>query len=1275
MAQSNYTIRGIPKGALMGKRRYQILDDECPDGFHLRQRCEVLTDAFVSGSEDERFLVEAKAIHYGRFSAADGEGFPEYVARRRAELEREARMLALYKQASPRMPQVIDLVRGENTWSDRVIRARLERNKPRLAENEPVLLLERLPGEPLSMPGAPWSVEEALELADGILRTMRAFHGADRGVKGGRHFLPLTPIDVLVDRSSRSCWLQNLWKLRSGEDFAGSAGAPPERIWCLPEEAAFVSPAIVHLLQRPRALAPQHAGKSLAQAALYGVAAVLAYALCPETDFTAQEPGWLDGKRVEALLASRQLASEVRAFVVGLAEHRFDNAQKALEHLAAIRHRGLTALAPILPAGATGSTPVAATAVPAGSLVGQRYRVLSRLSAGGRGELLEATDEHTGARVVLKVPFHPEAVSAQAQVDKGEVPAQVGHRLTAEAIASRREEALNEARNALRVRHRTSSVPQLLDVVFLRSATELIRLHPDPAVHSREEPVLVFERVPGHPLAPDQDWDEQQLLQLARAICTILVRLHEPAADGTCFLYMDWKPENILRHPEHDGYTLIDLGAVVKLSGGIVQGELFHTPPFGALELYDFGAKTSGTRFNRALTVRYDLYGLAAVLWVLAVRPMDLGPLSSKHGTLVDQHRVGVVFDPAAIPARFAELAPILARALAPEPHARQASAREMLAEVEHALGRLTPFPPEPPQELGGKVLSSRLVEVHGRLGVDRSCVRLVLTSDHRPIRDHMAAPIYEANVLGWAPRSPFRSEHTLQAALPEVHYAAFTQGLNGLQSELLTCRVPLVLDPEVLPIERLERGLVLRWRIPAVVSEQGGVVVVERVDPGGNVEVYAGSDSEYRDEELDPTRVFEYRVYSRVPSARSPGVSCSARPLPRLLRLTALKAEGGERCVKLSFAMRRDAATELRFVRSSRPLLPIDLRDRAELELRPGSPPIGLELDALRATGATPGSGVTLQQEDGLLHGQWIDRGVRPGEEFLYSAVLTYAEKGGSTLHWLDLAASASAYAEVEKPEAASLPGAVRLRWRSPSEATGIRLERIDAASSAVWDLPPDASAFLDRVPEGERRYRLRALFGQRVSPGTELVASALPRARGLPRLLALPGEGCARVHADFAGLSPSARVERRDVDPPQVVLRTGETQPVELELPPWERVELALVDGGGQITERASVVPFAEPSVVRAALVPSRETVAQAGDELAVEFGAPAGAQRSLLVLEGAPMLASAPASRRVGFRLLPAGAYRVRVHALGREGTVSSGKSSELVRVPEPTHSDPP
>lgn len=207
--------------------------------------------------------------------------------------------------------------------------------------------------------------------------------------------------------------------------------------------------------------------------------------------------------------------------------------------------------------------------LPPGTLIGNQYRVVRSIGAGGAGSIYLAEDMRTfNRRCVLK-------------------------RLNIIHNPSERARFTSEVQILTQLRH--PQFPQVF--AFLEEAGQ---------------PYIVMEYVVGHDLAynlsatqpdgtlrPGRPRPLSQVLHDGITICSMLEHLHsrKPAV-----VHCDIKPANLIRDAESNALFLVDFGAA--MSSG--SGEVFGTPGYAAPEQY------RGQRFPAS-----DIYATAATIYHL----------------------------------------------------------------------------------------------------------------------------------------------------------------------------------------------------------------------------------------------------------------------------------------------------------------------------------------------------------------------------------------------------------------------------------------------------------------------------------------------------------------------------------------------------------------------------------------------------------------------------------------------------------------------------------
>lgn len=197
-----------------------------------------------------------------------------------------------------------------------------------------------------------------------------------------------------------------------------------------------------------------------------------------------------------------------------------------------------------------------------------------------------------------------------------------------------------------------------------------------------QEPYLVMEYIHSKPLEKlmaDPQWRQQlevRLLTMCREILTIFIKMHKTIdlqGKSAQFLYQDLKPANILVSAE-DYFTLIDFGGTT-----LRLGERTTEPTAGCITTGYAAPEASHGRESQ-IDARFDIYTLGATLWH-AVTLEDPRELGTEFPKLDPQRMQGRGVSP-----EFVQLA---ARALAPDPAQRYASAAAMRKDVMERLRQL----------------------------------------------------------------------------------------------------------------------------------------------------------------------------------------------------------------------------------------------------------------------------------------------------------------------------------------------------------------------------------------------------------------------------------------------------------------------------------------------------------------------------------------------------------------------------------------------------------
>ena len=262
-------------------------------------------------------------------------------------------------------------------------------------------------------------------------------------------------------------------------------------------------------------------------------------------------------------------------------------------------------------------------------LIGRRYRLLDRLGVGGMATVWRARDERSRETVAVK-RLHPHVVSDPA----------ARARLEREAAA-------------------------------LRTVDHPAIVRPRELVEDPEAPVLVMDLAAGRPL--DQRIAQGPLLPGEAVAITTIVADALAAAHEQAIVHRDIKPSNILVD-SHGAVHLVDFGIAALVDDPAdaltvpaqLIGTLRYTPP----------ERLAG----EPATPRSDVWALGAVLYeMLTGRPAVAA--GDPAGAVVASQTL-----PGDLDALPAGLAPIVARAMAPDPAARFADAaafRDALTELE----------------------------------------------------------------------------------------------------------------------------------------------------------------------------------------------------------------------------------------------------------------------------------------------------------------------------------------------------------------------------------------------------------------------------------------------------------------------------------------------------------------------------------------------------------------------------------------------------------------
>ena len=306
-----------------------------------------------------------------------------------------------------------------------------------------------------------------------------------------------------------------------------------------------------------------------------------------------------------------------------------------------------------------------------------RYRIRSRLGAGGMGEVYLADDTRLKRSVAIKVL--PPATANDEQA---------------------RRRLLREARSASALNH-----PHVVTIHGIEQTDEL---------H-----FIVMEYVEGETLraalAGGRALETGRLLEIGAQVADALA-----AAHALSLIHRDIKPDNILLTARGHAKVL-DFG--LAKSHAPLDSEVSNDGDTFALELTGAGAVVGTAAYmspeqtrGEALDARSDIFSLGVVLYEMATGRLPFtGP-----SLLSVLHAIATVEPPAPSSVRAGlprELDAVILRALAKDPAARHASAAELsraLLELGGALSSRAQWPvPEPaPEEAAAASFVGRAVEL-----------------------------------------------------------------------------------------------------------------------------------------------------------------------------------------------------------------------------------------------------------------------------------------------------------------------------------------------------------------------------------------------------------------------------------------------------------------------------------------------------------------------------------------------------------------------------------
>ncbi len=270
---------------------------------------------------------------------------------------------------------------------------------------------------------------------------------------------------------------------------------------------------------------------------------------------------------------------------------------------------------------------------PPARTVSGRYRVQEPIGSGGFGSVWRATDEEGGADVAIKFPRTDE----------------------------------NDSNDASEVRSRFRNEYDVLDrFESALSPTSVVRYvdgrRTDPAY-------LVLEYVDGRELTDRlADGTVEPGLDTARRFGFPVIRalefLHR---NGTC--YLDCKPENVLVRDRDDAPVLIDFNTAEPATEAET---LFYEDDYKAPEQVPTDDRAAGPG------PRSDVYAAGKLLCYLLTGTTLPTTETPTDGIAVDEHGASPP----------SEIARILQRATAADPHSRPADAGALLTELYRACGR-----------------------------------------------------------------------------------------------------------------------------------------------------------------------------------------------------------------------------------------------------------------------------------------------------------------------------------------------------------------------------------------------------------------------------------------------------------------------------------------------------------------------------------------------------------------------------------------------------------
>ena len=237
--------------------------------------------------------------------------------------------------------------------------------------------------------------------------------------------------------------------------------------------------------------------------------------------------------------------------------------------------------------------------------------------------------------------------------------------------------------------------PELLSIStvvlrFRREAETLAKLHHPSIVKvmeideiSRGLPYLVMEWIEGHTLSEELrrrgSFSSEELLGVLEPLCGALAAAHEVG-----IVHRDIKPSNVMVTPEGDWFRikLVDFGIAKMLvpEGEAARTKLTAVGSFMGTTSYMAPEQFIGARIDE----RTDIYALGILSYLLLA-----GKLPFQASTQMEMMDLHLLSTPPLVSGASRApraLDPVIARALAKEPSARQESVPAFLDEVRRAL-------------------------------------------------------------------------------------------------------------------------------------------------------------------------------------------------------------------------------------------------------------------------------------------------------------------------------------------------------------------------------------------------------------------------------------------------------------------------------------------------------------------------------------------------------------------------------------------------------------